>query len=112
MENDSSRNRRSAIEPSPSKASRTKAGRRGPRSDTDSSAPDHLWDFRDVDPSNVVAAPNDFRVFAPLERSIELVDEGQFAVGHLDYSADAVSVLDPLTHLFCIRNMRDVLSRT
>jgi hypothetical protein len=68
-----------------------------------------FWDFRNASLSDVIKSPDDFKVIFPLDKVIGLIRDGQFTVGHIEYTSRSVSLLINFTNLFCIRNIRDSL---
>jgi hypothetical protein len=68
-----------------------------------------FWDFRQADLEDIIRAPNQFRVPAPLNMTEGLVQEGQFAVGHVEHSAANEAALKKFVQLFCIRDLKAVL---
>ncbi|BAQ18241.1 hypothetical protein GL4_2807 [Methyloceanibacter caenitepidi] len=70
---------------------------------------DSYQDFRGIDLEDLVSHPVQFRVPVPFERSSVLVKGGQFAVGHVSYSAVTVEASKRFVHFFCVRDLRDLL---
>jgi hypothetical protein len=68
-----------------------------------------FWDFRRIPVAEVIRAPEDFLVLLPLEQTCSLIRNGQFSVGHVEYSDYSLGCIRGFAHILCVRNVRDAL---
>lgn len=68
-----------------------------------------FWDFRGAELRDIIMEPDDFKCELGIESTVGLLEEGQFAVAHIDRSTRTEASLKGLVHLFCVRDIRDVL---
>ncbi|MCC7009746.1 MAG: hypothetical protein IT184_13135 [Acidobacteria bacterium] len=80
------------------------------------SAPTHLhvslgstWDYRQRTLDEIRADSFRYEVAVPLEQSLALVREGQFAVGHIEHTPAVADLLRPFRKIFIYRDLRDAL---
>jgi hypothetical protein len=66
-------------------------------------------DYRNRTISEMVSNYRDFRKIYPLGKSIKLLREGQFAVGHIGFNEQAVSDLAKTNIIFAVREIRTVM---
>ncbi|MEO7797675.1 MAG: hypothetical protein ABIY47_08125 [Opitutaceae bacterium] len=68
-----------------------------------------IWDFREQSLDGVVRNPNQFRQAAPLSKTLGRISNGQFVVGHLEPTDEAVARAADFAHIFLVRNVLDGL---
>jgi hypothetical protein len=67
-----------------------------------------FFDFRNETLDAIVADPDRFYAPVSLSNTVRLIQQGQFAVSHIEHRDDA-SELEHLSQLFCVRDIRDAL---
>lgn len=68
-----------------------------------------VQDFRFESLETIIENSARFKQDLPLQRSINLLRPGQFAVGHIDFNPETASILKKAKHFFIVRNLRTVM---